>query len=108
MYQDTGATAEHLLMENSRATKFFLDRDARVVLILTSTIYCVSLLVQGELEIPCRVERYMSPTVKNKKLVNITETMLTYFITSEKFLGNVWYIVHRNIIRYTPLGIKSI
>ena len=52
MHQDTGTTAEHLLMENSRATKFLLDRDARVVLILTSTIYCVSLLVQGELEIP--------------------------------------------------------
>ena len=71
MDQDTGATVGHLPMENSRATKFLLDRGARVVSILTSTNYCVSPLVQGGLEIPCRVEIYMSPTVKNKQLIDI-------------------------------------
>ena len=71
MDQDTGATVGHLLMENSRATKFHLNRGARVVSILTSTNYCVSPLVQGGLEIPCRVEIYMSPTVKNKQLIDI-------------------------------------
>ena len=25
-----------------------------------------------------------------------------------KFIGNVWCIVHQNIIRYIPLGINSI
>ena len=57
-------------MENSRATKFLLDRGAKVIATLTSTNYCVSPLVQGGLEIPC-VEIFMSPTVKNKELIDI-------------------------------------
>ena len=71
MDQDTGATVGHLPMENSRATKFPFDRGARIVSILTSTNYCVSPLGQGGLEIPCRVEIYMSPTAKNKQLIDI-------------------------------------
>ena len=71
MDQDTGATVGHLPMENSPATKFFLDRSARVVSVLTSTNYCVSPLVKGGLEIPSRVEIYMSPRVKRKQLVDI-------------------------------------
>ena len=51
------------LSRNPPATKFLLDSGARVVSILTSTNYCVSSLVQGGLEIPCRIEIYMSPTV---------------------------------------------
>ena len=57
---------------NSRATnKFLLDRGARVFATLTSINYCVSLLVQGGLEMPCRVEIYMLPTVKNNELIDI-------------------------------------
>ena len=56
MDQDTGATVEHLPMENSRATKFLLD--------MSASNYFVSPLVQGGLEIPCRVKIYMSPTFK--------------------------------------------
>ena len=40
MDQDSGATVGHLPMENSRATKFLLDRGARVIATLTSTNYC--------------------------------------------------------------------
>ena len=58
-------------MENFRATRFFLDRGARVVSILTSTNYGVSPLVQNGLEIPYRAEIYMSPAVKNKQLIDI-------------------------------------
>ena len=71
MDQESGATVGHLPMENSRATKFLLDRGARVIATLTSTNYCVSPLVQGGLEIPCRVEIFMSPTGKNKELIDI-------------------------------------
>ena len=71
MDQNSGATVEHLPMENSRATKFLLDRGARVIATLTPTNYCVSPLVQCGLEIPCRVEIFMSPTVKNKELIDI-------------------------------------
>jgi len=53
---ESGETVGHLPMENSRVTKYILDRGARVYAVLTSTNYCVSPLVQGGLEIPCRVE----------------------------------------------------
>ena len=59
---DTGATVGHLLMENSRTTKFLLGNGARVASVFTSNNYCVSPLVQGGLEIPYRVVIYMSPT----------------------------------------------
>ena len=64
----------HLPMENSRVTKYILDRGARVYAIVTSTNYCVSPLVQGGLQIPCRVEIHMPATVKTKELMKIYET----------------------------------
>ena len=41
------------------------------VSVLTSTNYCVLPLVQGGLEIPRRVEIYVSPPSKNKQLIEI-------------------------------------
>ena len=58
-------------MENCRAIKFLLDRGAQERTVLMSTNYCVSPLVQGGLEIPCRVETSIPPTKKNKKIMNI-------------------------------------
>ena len=58
-------------MENSQAIKFLLDRGARVFVTLTSNNYCVSLLVQGGLETPCRVEIFMSSNVKKNELIVI-------------------------------------
>ena len=63
---DKGTKVEHLPMENSRALKFLLDRRARVRAVLTSTNYCISPLVQGGLEIPCRVEKSMPSTKKEQ------------------------------------------
>ena len=37
------------------------------------TNYCVSSLVQGGLEIPCRIDIHLPPTVKNKELIRINE-----------------------------------
>ena len=71
MDRNSGSTVGHLPMENSRAIKFLLDRGARVFATLTSTNYCVSPLVQGGLEIPCRVELFMSLNVKNNELIDI-------------------------------------
>ena len=70
MDRNSGATAGHLPMENCQAIKFLLDRGAQVFNTLTS-INCVSLLVQGSLEIPYSVEIFISPTLKNNELVNI-------------------------------------
>ena len=66
MDQDSGATVGHLPMENSLATKFLLDRGARAIETLTSTNYCVSPLVQGGLEIPCRVEIFVANSEKQR------------------------------------------
>ena len=55
--------------KNSRVTKYILDRRARVYAIPTSTHYCIPPMVQGGLEIPCRVE--MLHTVKNQELIGI-------------------------------------
>ena len=67
-------TVGHLPMENFRVTKFLLDRGARVFAILKSTNCCLSPLVQGGLEIPCRIEIHLPPTVKNKELIRIYES----------------------------------
>ena len=60
---DSGMTVGHLQKGSKRG--------AKVIAVLTSTNYCVSPLVQGGLEIPCRVEISMPPTVKNKQIMNI-------------------------------------
>ena len=60
-----------LPIENSRALRFLLDREARITAVLTSKNYCVSPLVQGGLEIHCRVEISMLPTKNNKQIMDI-------------------------------------
>ena len=72
----SGMIVGHLPIENSRVTKFFLDRRARVYAILTSTNYCKSPLVQRGLEIPCCIAIHMPSAVKNKELVRIYETVV--------------------------------
>ena len=67
--RENGSIVGHLPMEISRATKFLLDRGATVTATLTSTYYRISPLVQGGLEIPCKVEIRMPYTVKNKAIV---------------------------------------
>ena len=61
---ESGIVVFYLPMANSHVTKYIVDRGARVYAILTSTNYCVSPLVQGDLQIPCRFEIHMSATVK--------------------------------------------
>ena len=70
---ESATTVGHLPMENSRVTKYILDRGARVSAVLTSTNYCLSPLVQGVLEIPCCIEIHMPSTVKNGELIRIYE-----------------------------------
>ena len=72
-FPKSGSTVVHQPMENSRVTKYILDSTARVYAFLTSTNYCVSPLVQGGMEIPCRVEIHMPSTVKNWERIGIYE-----------------------------------
>ena len=43
---------------------------------LTSTNYCVSPLVQGVLEIPCRIKILLAPTLKNKEIINVYKDLV--------------------------------
>ena len=58
-------TIGHIPMEISRVTKYFMDRVATATAQLTRVHYRRSLLVQGGLEIPCKITVTMSSTVSN-------------------------------------------
>ena len=62
----SGMTVGHLLTKTSRFAKLLLDPRTRLFAILTSTNSYISPLVQRGLEIPCRIEIHMAPTVRNK------------------------------------------
>lgn len=71
-----------LFLENSRVTAYILHRGVRVYTILISTNYCMSPLVEEDLEIPCCVELDMLSTIKNRELVEkiCRHTILHTFI----------------------------
>ena len=54
----------HLPMEISRVTKFFIDRGATVTAELTREYYRRSPLIQGGLEIPCKMTAKISGSHK--------------------------------------------
>ena len=64
-----GTVVGHLSREISRATKFLLDQGAQISAILTSTDYRRSPLVQGGLEIACKVIVNLPGTVRNHLLL---------------------------------------
>ena len=55
----------HLPMEISRVTKFFIDRGGSIIAELTSDHYRRSPLIQGGIEIPCKVTAKIAGTVIN-------------------------------------------
>ena len=82
--KNTGVTVGHLLMETSRVTKFLLDRRATAFIKLHSTNYCVSPLVQGGLEIPCRVEIQMPLTLNNREIIDLYKNMIDFSYDSRE------------------------
>ena len=71
----TGVTVGHLPMKISRATKFLLDRGGTAFIKLYSTDI-VFPLVQGGLEIPCRVEIQMPPPLKNRGIIDLYKSKI--------------------------------
>ena len=65
-----GVIRGHLPREISRVTKFLLDRGAEMTTVLTSEHYRRSPLVQGGLEIPCRVKIIMVNTKKCSQVLD--------------------------------------
>ena len=72
----TGKTVGHLPMEISRPTKVLLQRGAIVFATLSSTTYRRLPLVQGGLEIPCKVTINMAETLKNKQIIDRYKEMV--------------------------------
>ena len=69
--QENGATYGYLPKEISRATKFLIDSGAPVFVEVSSNQYRRSPLVQGGLEIPCRLSVKLAvATIKNNMLVD--------------------------------------
>ena len=84
-------TVGHLPKEISRATKFFMDRGASVVIQLTSEHYRRSPLVQGGIEIPCKVTATIPGTVSNVLCMERYKELVTTLYTepkNEEILGS--------------------
>lgn len=71
----------HFIKEISRVTKYFLARGATMTATLTSVHYRRSPLVQGGLEIPCKISVTITGTVSNllvlEKYRQLVETLYT-------------------------------
>ena len=67
--KSNGHIAGHLPREISRVTKFLLDRVAVVQATLFTTHYSRSPLVQGGLEIGCKVSVKLTGTIKNLEYI---------------------------------------
>lgn len=65
-----GAIVGHLPLEMSRITKYIMDREAVVTAIITSDRYRRSPLVQGGLEVPCRIRVTLPTSVLNCRLMD--------------------------------------
>ena len=63
-------TVIHLPCEFSHALKLLLERGAKISAVLMSPHYRRSHLVQGCMEIPCKVTVEMSPTLKSTQLMD--------------------------------------
>ena len=66
----------HLRMEISRITKFILQRDARVQVMVIGKHYRLSSLIQGGFETPCLATVTMPGSIMNRLLIAWYEKLL--------------------------------
>ena len=81
MLNNNGEIVGHLPREISRVSKFLMDRGAAVQATLTTTNYRRSPLVQGGLEIACKVTVRMAGTVRNHMLLERYMQLVTELYT---------------------------
>ena len=74
---DEGDIVGHLPRKICRASKFLLDRGAVMNAKLSSSHYRRSPLVQGGMEIPCKITVKMRPTIKNCEILKRFLDMVT-------------------------------
>ena len=85
-------------MKISRATKFLLDRGGTAFIKLYSTDI-VFPLVQGGLEIPCRVEIQMPPPLKNRGIIDLYKSKidLSYDSREKDFVVGSFLLTNEDI-----------
>ena len=76
-----GETVGHLPMENLTVKMYLMEREARFAVVLTSSQYCVSSLVQGGLEIFYEVGIYLH---QPKKITSLSESVIA--LSNRKFI----------------------
>ena len=89
--KDNKKTVGHLPREISRPTKFLIDRGARVTAEITSSHYRKSPLLQGGLEVWCKVTVAMPGTIKNHMLLDRYKELVEKFYIEPKneiIIGN--------------------
>ena len=79
--QGSQQSVGHLPREISRLTIFILDRGADVEAKLTSNHYCSSPIIQGGLEILCKVSIKMPATMLHRNLLMRYEEMVLHLYT---------------------------
>ena len=67
---DESVTVGHLPLEISRITKYIIARGATVTAIITSDQYRRSPLVQGGLEVPCKIRISLPTSILNCRLMD--------------------------------------
>jgi len=100
----------HLPMELSRITKFLLDRGACLHVELSSTHFRRSPLVQGGLEIACKVVVRMPATVKNHMIMDRYVELVKNRYTEPKdevVLGSFLVSVPRPIVNAVKTNQKK-
>ena len=95
----------HLPLEISRVTKFFIDRGATVIAELTTDYYRRSPLVQGGLEIPCKITAKIPGTVINLLIMEKYIQLVQRFYTEpkdEEILGSYLQVEAAEIVVAAP------
>ena len=81
MFTGKSTSVGHLPREITRLTKFTLDRGTKVKAKLTSNYYGSSPIIQGGLEITCKVSIKMPATMLNRNLLKRYEEMVSHLCT---------------------------
>ena len=102
--QGSGKTVGHLPRENSRATKFLLDRGATVNAKLPSEQYRKSPLFQGGLEIACIITVTMPGTVRNHMVIERYKEIVERLYCEPKNEVVIGCFLENTIGNVTPLA----
>ena len=106
-----GNTVGHLPQEISRVSEFLLDRGATITAELTSTHYRHSPLVQGGLEIACKIIVRMPGTVRNHMLIDKYMVLVQGLYTelkNEVIMGSFLTQIHQPLNTVMPAKRKKL